>query len=88
MIDLFSILTTIFWFLVIITIIVFIHEMGHLLVARLFGVKVEEFSLGFGKELAHYRCKQKTRWKLSAINFRHKKTGQSRSFYYWIINNY
>lgn len=67
MIELFSILTTIFWFLVIITIIVFIHEMGHLLIARLFGVKVEEFSLGFGKELAHYKCKQKTKWKLSAI---------------------
>lgn len=62
-----AILTTIFWFLLVITIIIFIHEMGHLVVARMCGVFVEEFSIGFGKELYSYKCKQGTKWKISAI---------------------
>lgn len=61
------ILTTIFWFLLILTIIVFLHEMGHLLAARACGVFVEEFSIGFGKELCSYKCKRGTKWKISAI---------------------
>lgn len=62
-----SILTTVFWFLLIITIIVFLHEMGHLLAARACGVQVEEFSIGFGKELFSRKCKQGTKWKICAI---------------------
>ena len=49
-------LLTDFWdyvvvFLAIITVIVFVHEMGHFLVARANGVRVETFSIGFGPEL-------------------------------------
>ena len=38
-------------FLIILSILVFVHEWGHYIVARLCGVKVETFSIGFGKEL-------------------------------------
>jgi len=38
-------------FLVILTVLVFVHEMGHYLVARFNGVRVEVFSIGFGPEL-------------------------------------
>ena len=41
-------------FIVILTILVFIHELGHYVVARRNGVKVEVFSIGFGKELFGY----------------------------------
>ncbi len=54
-------------FLFILTIIVFIHELGHFLAARFFGVQVEEFSVGFGKELFGYTDKKGTRWKFSLV---------------------
>ena len=38
-------------FLFVITLVVFFHELGHFLVARAFGVKVDVFSVGFGKEI-------------------------------------
>jgi regulator of sigma E protease len=38
-------------FLFVLTIVVFIHEMGHFLVARWCGVKVQAFSIGFGREI-------------------------------------
>lgn len=38
-------------FIITISILVFIHELGHYAVARFFNVKIEEFSIGFGKEL-------------------------------------
>lgn len=44
-----------------------LHELGHLLVGRLFGVQAEAFSVGFGKELAGFTDKRGTRWKLSAL---------------------
>lgn len=44
-----------------------VHELGHYLVGRWFGVKAEAFSIGFGKELAGWTDKRGTRWKLSAI---------------------
>ncbi len=47
--------------------LVTLHELGHLLVGRLFGVKADAFSVGFGKELAGFTDKQGTRWKLSAL---------------------
>ena len=40
-----------FWFLVVLTVLVFIHELGHYLIARRNGVKIEVFSIGFGPEL-------------------------------------
>jgi regulator of sigma E protease len=52
-------------FLFVITLVVFFHELGHFLVARFFGVKVEVFSVGFGKEIFGWNDKRGTRWKLS-----------------------
>ncbi len=46
--------------------LVFFHELGHFSVARLMGVKVERFSIGFGKVLARYHC-CKTEWAFSMI---------------------
>ena len=56
-------------FICIISLIVFIHELGHFLVARWCGVKVEEFSIGFGRELLHRTDKKGTRWKLCLLPF-------------------
>jgi regulator of sigma E protease len=60
-------MTTLFWFLIVLTIIVFIHEFGHYIVAKKLGVKVEVFSIGFGKELFGFNDKSGTRWKFSVI---------------------
>ena len=49
------------------TVIVFVHEMGHYLVARWNGVAIQTFSIGFGKELWGFNDKYGTRWRLSAI---------------------
>jgi len=54
-------------FLVLLTVIVFVHEMGHYLVARWNGVAVQTFSLGFGPEVAGFNDRRGTRWRLSAI---------------------
>lgn len=54
-------------FLFVLTLIVFIHELGHFLVARLFAVKVDSFSIGFGPEIFGFEDRQGTRWKLSWI---------------------
>ena len=44
-----------------------IHELGHYLVGRWFGVHAEAFSVGFGKEIAGFTDRRGTRWKLSAL---------------------
>src|SRR4051795_3848485 len=44
--------------------IVFFHELGHYLVARLFGIPSETFSIGFGREVLGGTDKQGTRWKV------------------------
>ena len=62
-----SLLTTLFAFLLVLGPLVVIHEFGHYLVGRLFGVKVEAFSVGFGKELAGFTDRRGTRWKISAL---------------------
>jgi len=54
-------------FLVILTILVFIHEMGHYLAARRCGVKIDAFSIGFGPELFGWYDKRGTRWRVSAL---------------------
>lgn len=58
---------TILAFLFVLTIIVFIHEMGHFLAARWCGVAVSTFSVGFGPEIAGFNDRKGTRWKISAI---------------------
>jgi regulator of sigma E protease len=52
-------------FLFVITLVVFFHELGHFLVARYYGVKVDVFSVGFGKEIFGWTDRLGTRWKLS-----------------------
>lgn len=55
------------WFIIILTPIVFIHELGHFLFARLFGVKVDVFSIGFGKPLLTWKDKKDTTWQIAMI---------------------
>jgi regulator of sigma E protease len=54
-------------FLVILSAIVFFHELGHYLVARWRGVKVDAFSLGFGPELFARVDSRGTRWRVAAL---------------------
>jgi regulator of sigma E protease len=54
-------------FLAVLTIIVFVHEMGHYLVARWNGIAIQTFSIGFGPELLGFNDRSGTRWRLSAI---------------------
>ena len=62
-----SVLHTIISFALVISIIVFVHEFGHFIVARWLGVKVEVFSIGFGPEVAGYTDKRGTRWKIAML---------------------
>ena len=54
-------------FIVVLSILVFVHELGHYWVARRCGVRVEAFSIGFGPELFGWTAKSGTRWKVSAL---------------------
>lgn len=58
---------TVFSFVIVLSVIVFIHEFGHYLAARLCGVRVEEFSIGFGREIFGIRDSHGTRWKVSLL---------------------
>jgi len=54
-------------FLFVLTIVVFFHELGHFMMARLCGIKVLVFSIGFGPEIAGFNDRYGTRWKISAV---------------------
>jgi regulator of sigma E protease len=54
-------------FIILLTVVVFIHEYGHYYFARKYGVGVTDFSIGFGKELFGFNDKSGTRWKFCAI---------------------
>ena len=54
-------------FVLVLSVLIFIHEMGHFLAARWAGVKVEVFSIGFGGELYGFDDRYGTRWRVSAI---------------------
>jgi regulator of sigma E protease len=56
-----------FWFLTVLTVLVFVHELGHYLIARRNGVRIEVFSIGFGPELFGWYDRAGTRWKFSAL---------------------
>ena len=56
-----------FSFIILLSIIVFVHEMGHFLVARFYKVKCEVFSVGFGPELFGFNDSYDTRWKFCII---------------------
>jgi regulator of sigma E protease len=59
-----SFFLTVLAFLLVIGPLIFIHEMGHYLVGRWFGVKAETFSIGFGREIGGWTDKRGTRWKV------------------------
>ena len=67
MISLLNILVFILSFLMLITFLVYFHELGHYLTARLFKVKVEKFSIGFGKPLLQWKSKNGTIWSMGRI---------------------
>ena len=54
-------------FLIVLTVLVFVHELGHYAIARYNNVRVMVFSIGFGPELFGWTDKSETRWKISAI---------------------
>ncbi|MBP9693661.1 MAG: RIP metalloprotease RseP [Alphaproteobacteria bacterium] len=54
-------------FLFVLTLLVFVHELGHYLVARFCGVGIDVFSIGFGPEIFGWTDRSGTRWKLSII---------------------
>jgi regulator of sigma E protease len=64
-------LSSILWFfipfVIVLSIVVFIHELGHFLAARFFNVKIEAFSIGFGRELFAWVDRHGTRWRLALL---------------------
>lgn len=54
-------------FIVILSVLVFVHELGHYAVARWAGVRIEVFSIGFGPEIRGWNDRRGTRWKVSWI---------------------
>ncbi len=54
-------------FLFVLSIVVFFHELGHFLVGRWCGVKVDAFSIGFGPELLAFVDRKQTRWRIAAL---------------------
>ncbi len=56
-----------YWFVLVVLVVVFCHEMGHFLLARYFGAKVERFSIGFGPALLKYTDSKRTLWTLSLL---------------------
>lgn len=54
-------------FVFVLSVVVFFHELGHFLVARLCGVRILAFSIGFGPEIVGFHDRHGTRWKIAAI---------------------
>ena len=54
-------------FVVLLTVVVFVHEYGHYYFARKYGVGITDFSIGFGKEIFGLKDKNGTRWKFCLI---------------------
>ncbi|MEZ5907398.1 MAG: RIP metalloprotease RseP [Hyphomicrobiaceae bacterium] len=61
------VLYTVVPFLFALTLVVFVHEFGHFIVARWCGVKVDAFSIGFGREIWGFHDKHGTRWRIAWI---------------------
>lgn len=55
------------YFVLVLTLLVFVHEYGHYWVGRRFGIHAEVFSIGFGPELIGWTDRNGTRWKISAV---------------------
>ncbi|HWG03414.1 MAG TPA: RIP metalloprotease RseP [Beijerinckiaceae bacterium] len=54
-------------FVFVLSIVVFFHELGHFLVGRWCGVKVDAFSIGFGPEIFVFVDRKQTRWRIAAL---------------------
>ncbi|MBB2685795.1 RIP metalloprotease RseP [Rhizobium sophoriradicis] len=54
-------------FILVLSLLVFVHEMGHYLVGRWSGIRILAFSVGFGPEIFGFTDRYGTRWKISAI---------------------
>jgi regulator of sigma E protease len=61
------VLITVVQFLVVLSIVVFVHEFGHFIVARWCGVTVSTFSIGFGREIFGFTDRKGTRWRFAWI---------------------
>lgn len=55
------------YFILVLTLLVFVHEFGHYWVGRRFGIHAEVFSIGFGPELVGWTDRNGTRWKICAL---------------------
>jgi regulator of sigma E protease len=55
------------YFILVLSLLVFVHEYGHYWVARRFGIQAEVFSIGFGPELFGWTDRNRTRWRISAV---------------------
>src|SRR5687768_13830249 len=62
-----DLLHTLLSFFIVLSVIVFVHEFGHYIIAKWCGVKIEAFSIGFGRELVGWNDKSGTRWKISLL---------------------
>lgn len=62
-----GLLLTIVGFIAVIGPLVFLHELGHYLAGRMFGVQADAFSIGMGKELFGWTDRRGTRWKVAAL---------------------
>lgn len=62
-----SVLVSILAFVAVIGPLIFVHELGHYLAGRLFGVQADMFSIGMGRELFGWNDRRGTRWKLSVL---------------------
>lgn len=70
-------------FILVLSLLVFVHEMGHYLVGRWCGIRSTAFSIGFGPELIGFTDKRGTRWKLA---FRPNHSGKSDAFPFHPLN--
>jgi len=58
---------TVAMFVLVLGLLIFVHELGHYLAARSVGIRVDVFSIGFGKEIFGWNDKHGTRWKIAWI---------------------
>lgn len=65
----YTIFQNFFAFVIILSVLVFVHEYGHYLGCKICGVKVDSFSIGMGKELWGWTDKSGVRWKISLLPF-------------------
>src|SRR6202171_553650 len=59
--------TSLPYFVLVLTLLVFVHEYGHYWVGRRFGIHAEVFSIGFGRELFGWTARNGTRWRVAAV---------------------